>query len=98
MHVGEEECLPMDSDAFGEARHSGLARGGALRGESPRTREGRRPDRTTAVVSDQWLVVRGLRRQGGRRHCRVETMVGKVSRVASDGGGKRCGFRIGQDA
>ncbi len=27
---------------------------GALRGESPRTREGRRPDRTTAVVSDQW--------------------------------------------
>ena len=32
---------------------------GALRGESPRTREGRRPDRTTAVVSDQGSVVRG---------------------------------------
>ncbi len=27
---------------------------GALRGESPRTREGRRPDRPTAVDSEQW--------------------------------------------
>jgi len=27
---------------------------GALRGRSPRTREGRRPDRPTAVVSGQW--------------------------------------------
>ena len=34
-------------------------RRGALRGESPRTREGRRPDRTTAVVRGQWSVVRG---------------------------------------
>ena len=33
---------------------------GALRGEAPRTREGRRPDRTTAVVSDQWSVAEAL--------------------------------------
>ena len=33
--------------------------GGALRGESPRTREGRRPDRTTAVVGGQWSVLSG---------------------------------------
>jgi len=28
-----------------------------LRGRSPCTREGRRPERPTAVVSGQWLVV-----------------------------------------
>ena len=39
-------------------RRSGMRRG-ALRGESPRTREGRRPDRTElqwSVISSQWSV------------------------------------------
>ncbi len=39
---------------------------GALRGESPRTREGRRPDRTTAVVGGQWSVGRGNGTCSGR--------------------------------
>ncbi len=37
--------------------------GGALRGESPRTREGRRPDRTElqwSVISSQWSVATAL--------------------------------------
>ena len=45
-------------------RRSGVRRG-ALRGESPRTREGRRPDRPTAVVGGQWSEAAALALLGG---------------------------------
>ena len=66
------------------------SRWGALRGDSPRTREGRRPDRSTAVVSGQWSVAEnGV---WGWRHGWRDMLPGKNEQGGEPKGGVAGGF------